>query len=787
MITISSHMSKLKYLVLACIAMILSSCDDVIKKYMDTADLGDLEMLDSYIGAPKSDMEVTDVIFSPDYKTFTISTRMVNEGPGFSITDTTLVRTEVKEYIESIRRTAKSTPRLVQMKNVEGEEVQHYGLSMFVLVDRTLPQEQLEKVQRYMREMRTVFDPNHLHVAFMDGDKISKPYPATDYIVKTYFKHVDQSYIYLYRAMQNFREMIVNREGVWKDAKRCVMITFATERPYDDNSDAPYDTDHYTYEEKLVRRPAKDSTFLAYYINMDTQKEADENISQCVPYIFCNLNGGEYLMEYDWIMMKRKIYDTFNFNFPDNRFTFINPDYKVYRGDQKSLTLNIYDRKTDKLVASFTTTVKLGSLFKPIIVNGHNIAYVIAQGILLGLFIFIFVYFMMQVVIPLIRYLIFRHKYVFEYTGSNMSVHNHAVGETCYLCKAPFQPGDKIVAKCEHTMHEHCWEENDYHCPEYSDRCKHGSHYFNKYNFFDPQNASFYMRWVLWAIGASIVSWLGLTLYVQLEVGRYIFPAWMMTSMGQVPFLGFVLSLCLSFIIATLAINPRGLRAWGNVLLRTTLASLISYLAFLLVELFIYILKITILLPLFNSIPWIVSSFVIVICSTKYTRVVYNKRIVILSVVIGLLSMLVWNIFYTLSELDFRVVLLFSFLFYYLSMAVSVATAAPRSERYFLKVEGAVKTMDVALYKWLRDDPHRAVTIGKSVDCSLQLSWDLQSNIAPVQAEIRLYHKVPYLIPKHSGVFIKKLPLRPNLRVRLVHGRSFTIGKTTFTYIEKDR
>ena len=780
-------MSKLKYLVLACIAMILSSCDDVIKKYMDTADLGDLEMLDSYIGAPKSDMEVTDVIFSPDYKTFTISTRMVNEGPGFSITDTTLVRTEVKEYIESIRRTTKSTPRLVQMKNVEGEEVQHYGLSMFVLVDRTLPQEQLEKVQRYMREMRTVFDPNHLHVAFMDGDKISKPYPATDYIVETYFKHVDQSYIYLYRAMQNFREMIVNREGVWKDAKRCVMITFATERPYDDNSDAPYDTDHYTYEEKLVRRPAKDSTFLAYYINMDTQKEAVENISQCVPYIFCNLNGGEYLMEYDWIMMKRKIYDTFNFNFPDNRFTFINPDYKVYRGDQKSLTLNIYDRKTDKLVATCTTTVKLGSLFKPIIVNGHNIAYVIAQGILLGLFIFLFVYFMMQVVIPLIRYLIFRHKYVFEYTGSNMSVHNHAVGETCYLCKAPFQPGDKIVAKCEHTMHEHCWEENDYHCPEYSDRCKHGSHYFNKYNFFDPQNASFYMRWVLWAIGASIVSWLGLTLYVQLEVGRYIFPTWMMTSMGQVPFLGFVLSLCLSFTIATLAINPRGLRAWGNVLLRTTLASLISYLAFLLVELFIYILKITILLPLFNSIPWIVSSFVIVICSTKYTRVVYNKRIVILSVVIGLLSMLVWNIFYTLSELDFRVVLLFSFLFYYLSMAVSVATAAPRSERYFLKVEGAVKTMDVALYKWLRDDPHRAVTIGKSVDCSLQLSWDLQSNIAPVQAEIRLLHKVPYLIPKHSGVFIKKLPLRPNLRVRLVHGRSFTIGKTTFTYIEKDR
>jgi hypothetical protein len=149
--------------------------------------------------------------------------------------------------------------------------------------------------------------------------------------------------------------------------------------------------------------------------------------------------------------------------------------------------------------------------------------------------------------------------------------------------------------------------------------------------------------------------------------------------------------------------------------------------------------------------------------------------------------MIVWNLFYTLCELDFRVLLLFSFLFYYLSMTISVASATPRSERYFLKVEGAVKTMDIALYKWLRAAPDKPVTIGKSVDCSLQLSWDMQSNIAPVQAEIRLRHKVPYLIPKHAGVFIKKLPLKPNLRIRLVHGRSFRIGKTTFTYIEKDR
>lgn len=783
MITIQSYMAKLKYIGIACIAMILSSCEDVIKKYIDTSDL---EILSSYIGTTKSDMEVIDVSFSPDYKTFTVSTRMLDAGPGFSVTDTTHVRTKVTELIEGIRHTTRSTPRLVDMQNVEADGVEKYDLRVLVLVDRTLPQEQLAKIQGYMRALRTVFTPDRLQVAFMEGDKTSKNYPATDYIIETYFKHAEQSYIYLYRAMQNYREKMVKREDAWKDAKRCVMITFAAERPYDDNSDIPYDLDQYRFKEQLVKQPAKDSTFLAFYVDMDAQDTDDADDAQSVPYVFCNLNGGEYITDYDWIALKRRIYDTFHFDFPDNCFTFVNPDYKVYRGDEKQLTLSIVEKKTGKEVASFTTSITLGRPLKPIIVNGHSITYVLVQGILLGLFIFLLVYFTMQVVVPLIRYLIFRHKYVLRYTGPNMSVHNHTVADSCYLCKAPFKPGDMIVAKCEHTMHEECWEENGYHCPEYSDRCKRGSHYFNKYNLFDVQNASFYMKWVLMAIIAATAAWIGLTLYIQLDVISYL-PSIMRIYTGQLPFLGLIMSLCLSFGIAVLAISPRSLRAWNNVLIRTIIASALCYIAFFITKLFIIMLSIKIFVSLINSIPWMLSSFVIVICSTHHTRIVYNKRIVILSVVIGLLSMIVWNIFYSINELDFRVLLLFSFLFYFLSMAVSVATVAPRSERYFLKVEGAVKTMDIALYKWLRETPGRHITIGKSVDCSLQLSWDMQSNIAPIQAEIILHRKTPYLIPRHSGVFIKGIPLKPNLRIRLVHGRSFTIGKTTFTYIEKDR
>ena len=776
------QISDFKYIALAFLAFVMISCDNLIKKYVDTSDL---DILTSYLEPDKSGMEVTDVSFSPDYKTFVVSTRLVHEGPGFNFTDTNRVRTEVVEVIDGIRHTRRSTPRLIEMKNVEAEGVLQHDLRMLILVDRTLPQEQLTKIQRYVREMRTIFDQNHLYIAFMEGSNISPKFPVTDYILETYFKHIDQPYIYLYRAMQLNREQIVQRKDVWEHAQRCVMITFAAERAYDDNSDIPYDIDHYRFEEKLVRRPAKDSTFLAFYVDMDTQDTDEEDDIQSVPYIFCNLNGGEYIWDYDWIALKRKIYDSFHFDFPDNQFTFVNPDHKVYRGDNKSLTLNIYDRKTDKVVVSFTTTVNIGQLYKPIVVHGHSVIFVIIQGVLLGLFIFLLVFIVLQVFVPIIRYAIFRHKYVLRYAGPNMSINNQAISESCYLCKAPFRPGDRIVAKCEHTMHEDCWEENGYHCPEYSDRCKHGSHYFNRYNLFDKHNASFYMRWVLMAIAASVIAWLGLTLYIQYDLDRLL-PHFMLMSTAQVPFFGLVMSLCLTFGLAALAINPHSLRAWGDVVLRTLVASAASYFVFFISQLFMAVLNISILAYILNAVSWIVSSFIIVICSTRYTRIVYNKRLVLISVIIGLLSMVVWNIFYSMSELDYRVILLFSFLFYYVSMAVSVATAAPRSERYFLKVEGAVKTIDVALYKWFRSTPNRAVTIGKSVDCSLQLSWDVQSNIAPVQAEIRLIRKVPYLIALEPGVFVRGRQLKPDRRVRLHHGKVFTIGQTTFTYIEKD-
>ena len=94
--------------------------------------------------------------------------------------------------------------------------------------------------------------------------------------------------------------------------------------------------------------------------------------------------------------------------------------------------------------------------------------------------------------------------------------------------------------------------------------------------------------------------------------------------------------------------------------------------------------------------------------------------------------------------------------------------------------------MDIALYKWLRNETDRVVTIVKSVDCSIQLSWDINGKAAPVQAEIKKYKNGLRLTALEEGVIVNNKPLEPGKETWLYHGKKFTIGNTTFTYIEKD-
>lgn len=70
------------------------------------------------------------------------------------------------------------------------------------------------------------------------------------------------------------------------------------------------------------------------------------------------------------------------------------------------------------------------------------------------------------------------------------------------------------------------------------------------------------------------------------------------------------------------------------------------------------------------------------------------------------------------------------------------------------------------------------------MDCNLQMSWDVNSHIAPIHAEIVSARGNIYLVACEDGVAKDTKNLAISKRVRLYHGDRFSIGQTTFTYIE---
>ena len=762
-----------RYLLTALAALCLTACDQL------TANMDGVEDYDKLLDdiKPKKEdaLTVNSVVFTPDYKTFSVTTSLDKSIGHYELQDSTEVRAEVKETFDAISESMFTRPRLIKIENVVSEMISTNKIMLMVLVDVTLPQSDINRIRDYVLEMNTVFKHNNLFLAFMHGKTVSETMPATDYIMDNYFVKGAEDYVYLYRAILEKKTEIVNRLGPWANGRQWVMITFSNDKIYNTETDEPIDPDHYQFEEELIKNDSvNNDTFTAFYSSIRRGDPSDDIQDMGVIRLFCEKSGGEMIKSYNLIHFEDQLFKAFKLPATDYRFTFENPDGKVYRGGVQMLTTNFYSAENDTLIASFSTAITEGNPYSPIIVNGQSLLQVIPQGILLGFAIMLLVYFIIQILIPYISYRIFLKKYVMHYTGNNMSVQNHMVHESCYLCKAPFVMGEEIVVKCEHTMHKKCWDENDYHCPEYSDRCKHGHHYYNREFLFDPRNAPFYLKWMLMAVLAATVAWTFFTIIV--PHAKYV-----------LPYFGQNIAFFLTMGISSMAIRlGRLYNKIIEILFRSFIAAALSFLIFRFFDYADDIFPIPGMAFIIDWIPWTASGFIIAQCATFRTNIHLRKSLIIISVIIGFLSLYVWTLLFVETKIDYRVLILFSFIIYAMMLTACIATIAPRSQRYFLKVQGAVKEIDIAMYKWFRSNPNMKITIGKSVECNLQLSWDISSTLSPIQAEIYMVNARPCLQALEPGVFFEGKPLSIGKEIWLRHGMSFIIGKTTFTYIEKD-
>ena len=373
----------------------------------------------------------------------------------------------------------------------------------------------------------------------------------------------------------------------------------------------------------------------------------------------------------------------------------------------------------------------------------------------------------------------------------------------CYHCKEPFQDGDKIVVKCEHVVHLECWEENRNRCPEYGiHNCSKGIHYYNKEQLSDPRNAPYFVMWMVYGLMAGLVSWFFMrlcyseTLFSSMITGlvNLLRPADTLQGFTTMSFvskiqsmllcgllLGFFITLFFSYQIE---FRKKNLKIWSLMLLRALVGSVVGFSAFLLGAVIIILLGKDTNCIYTDWIPW--ALFAVGIAFTLSFKTDINLKSALIG---GLISVLISFVVLYLATFAKDVLSMFSYMIYAAGFGIAIAVVHFVSEKYFLRISGPVKERDIAIYKWMSvTGGFNKVTIGKSIDCVLEMNWDDASNIADKQVEIYLENDRPYCRALADGT---RLPsgqvMEKGQTILLNHGTEFTIGNTLFTYIEKDK
>lgn len=774
-------------------------------------------------------INITKIEFEPDHKHFRLDVE-IND----TLTDQLLstsadsIHFKTEEFLKGNIYDPKTQPQLISYENLKLKEIAKLKLDALFLIDLTLDSTAISQQYQIIKNLKRLFALEHLHVAFMKNEEVTPTMIATDYVLNNYFKS-EPGRKYLYRAISHKIDEFKNDSSEYvKNAKenistaplastRKIMFVFSDAKVYEHNK--PIDPKHFELQHQIAQQIDTTMKLPIFYFNLKKQNDSEEQTkeqseqskltdeeAQNFLAVLCQKSGGKYINAFNQKLKLNDILHLFTKDYIDYVFTFVNPDYKIYRGMERKLQIGCYSG--DSLIASDYIYYNVGSVYNPIIVNGATTLQIILQGCFLGILTIIIIYLIFQFVTPCISYWLFKRKYVTRYTGRNMSYNGMLIEQSCYFCKAPFAEGDEIVAKCKHILHKSCWDENEYKCPEYGRHCKHGSHYYNRKNLFDPHNASFYLIWIIAGAFAGLVAWIYFTanahhnenlLLVRLihlifnvnpsspeaitlmdEYGSHLF---------FLPFYGLTIGFSLTLSLSLLTTHGRWL--WKRTLqiaAKAIIGGLFSYLAFFIGCVISITLNFKDNSFLIDWIPWMLSGFIIAATVSYGTDIKLKKALIgaAISIIFGLGSMYIWSYGFN-SQMDTREFQLLSYMIYCIGFAISVAATSPKSEHYFLRVEGPIKEMDIAVYKWMNShEQGKTISIGKSVNCDLQMTWDITSPIAPEQAEVKMINGYLYLTALEEGVVFDKKPLKTNVRKKLYHGTKFVIGKTTFTYLEKD-
>ena len=486
----------------------------------------------------------------------------------------------------------------------------------------------------------------------------------------------------------------------------------------------------------------------------------------------------------------------------DYQLVAVNKPGKIFDGQPIVITATIGNNINK---ASGEVGYCLGSKAKPITVGKGDYRWRKALlGFIIGTIFVILAYLIIQYLIPFIQYKLFLKKYVMTYSKycDKSRGKDDEILQRCYYCKDDFQNDDLVVTKCEHTVHWDCWVENRNRCPEYGGNCKKGHYYYNTEKLSDERNAPYFTKWLVFGLVGGMISWI---LY-QIIPHDYIMPKFIDTlvytinplgdsiSLGKLLafrnklqgmlLCGLIFGFCITFMFSyIIEFRKKNWRNITYILVKSLINSLIGFVSFLFGGIVIVASGQGSSCFWIDWIPWLIFG-----CAITWI-IAYKTEIKFKNALLGGLISVILS-FVNLFVVRFPMVGMFSFMIYGAGLGTAIAVVHFVSEKYFLHIEGKMKPRDVAIYKWMSvSGGFNRVSIGKSVDCIIEMNWDDSEDIAAKQVEIYLENDRPYCLVLADGVFVgsNNWPVKKGEIIPLSHGTNFSFGSTKFTYIEKDR
>lgn len=695
---------------------------------------------------------------------------------------------------------AHMTAKVVGVENVAKRQLDSLNAKILVLVDLTVPQPAVIKSMDMIRQLQQFFKPGSIYVSFLSmNGEISPTTPFMDDMYQSDFVSCIDSgqNKYLYRSIY---DKIVENESPKSpmgDSEHKAILVCTDGLTW--GVDAPYDPDHFDMKKALLDLTSDPDLCSMTVFYAPVAADDEDVVLNNTMKIVCDNTHGGVIREGDVSQMHETLCYRYGVEPMDMIITLENPDLISFHGE--NITYNISFIQQDSLQITGTIPMVIGSLYDTVVVNGIPNSLFILYVLSISILAIVLVYAIMQFLLPYVNYRIFRKRYVVRYTGPGMSVAGHQVGDTCYFCKTKFEEGDMVVAKCDHAMHMDCWEENGYKCPEYGVGCMEGSYYYNRHNLLDRRNSSFIIKWLMLVMLSTLGFWLAYNFMFQ--VLDYHVVSWLMEqTMGTeleskvfaynyidpVFAVFYVTSMvCVLAFLSTphVSLSTKLLETGARCLVGAVVGFLLTFL----------LLVIALCMPFYSLVMSLIFQLIydalmfvaIVLTVLPFSDFKISSRKLMLALGVAVLLYLPAITLYLFVGVDMRMLLYVVWLVEGIWFVLMLAFDRKAHEHSFLRVTGCVKPMDVAIYKWLINDPHQHVLIGRSVDCNLQIVWDLQSDVAPVQALIRHYRR-GYLCleARERGVYDSSgKELKVGQPLELFHGTRFTIGTTSFKYFEK--